>query len=895
MSLVSSIVAGLRRLLGKQFERDLDDEVSHYVTMAAREHMRAGMSRDAALRAARVAVGGVQRFKEDARAGGWEYFVDTFLRDIQYGFRSLRRSPGFTLAAVLTLAVGIGGNTTIFSLVNAILLRPPAHVRAPEQLVALFTSDYSGPPHGTSSYPDFEEFRKHTRVFAGVTAFSPRPIAVGEGEDLQRTGMELVSAEYFQVLGVEPAHGRFFLPEEGRSGVPVGVAVIGHDLWQERYGGSPSVVGQTVRLNGRTFTVIGVAPPGYSGSIRGLVVEVWVPVTAGSLVGAGDDDLTNRGNRGSMIIARLAPGVSIDQAQAAMTTLASSLATAYPDAWIDVSRSGRKITLVAERESRVPPQIRGPVLGFVALLMGTVALVLLVCCANVASLMLARATRRSREMGVRLSLGASRPRVLRQLLTESALVAVAGASAGILLTVAATRALLTFEPPLPVRVAFDLGLDARVLTFTLVAAIVTGLVFGIAPALRASRAEVTGMLKGDGAVASVSGRRISLQSALVVGQVAVSLLLLVTALFFLRSLRAAGMIDPGFATDQMLLFDAEVRPDVRVAVKSAEVGERIQRQIAGVPGVTSVSWGMLAPLGLGFSRRHFTIDGYRPAPGEDMEYHYNQVGPSYLETMRIALVRGRGITDADRPGAPRVAIVNETFANRFWPGQDALGKRISAGGPEGPWLEIVGIARDGKYLSLTEATRPYVFIPALQDPSGTVFHVRTSVPPRTLRDAVRREVTAVAPDWLVTNVRTMEEQIGVSLTPQRLAGAVLSLFGAVALLLAAVGLYGVIAYSVASRVREIGVRVALGARRTDVVRMVLRQGAILVACGVALGLPAGWAASRLLTAFLIGDATTDVMTYLGAAGLLGSIALLASWLPARRAANIHPMVALRNE
>ena len=895
MSLWRSVGTGVQRLLRRnRFERDLDDEVRHFLELDAQERVRAGADPGEARRIARATAGGVERVKEDVRAHGWEYATDTFLRDVRYGLRSLRRNPAFTIAAVATLAIGIGGNTAVFSLVNAILLRPPAQVRAPGELVSVYTSDFSGPPYGTSSYPDVDEFRGQA-VFSGVTAFAPRPVGVGEGDELERAGMELVSADYFRVLGIEPFRGRFFLPEEGRAGVPAAVVVIGHDLWQRRFGANPAIVGEVVHLNGVAFTVIGVAPPRYLGGVNGLVIDAWVPASAGPLLGAGSDDLTNRGNRSWIVTARLAAGTSIRQAQAAMNTLARNLAASYRDSWIDVSGAGRRITLVAERDARVPPQVRGPVLGFVALLMGTVALVLLVCCANVAGLMLARATRRTREMGVRLALGASRGRVTRQLLTESTLVALAGGVVGVLLAFAATRAIAAFEPPLPLRVAFDLGLDQRVLLFTLGATLVTGLVFGAAPALRATRADVSSALRSDSAATHASGRRVSLQGILVVGQVAISLVLLVSALFFVRSLRSAGMIDTGFSPDNVLLFNVGPRPDLRTPVDYAVAGERIQRQLAALPGVTSVSWGMLAPLGLESSRRSIQIDGYRPAQGEDMEFHYNQVGPAYFETMRIPLVRGRGFTDADRKGSALVAMVNETFARRFWPGEDPLGKRISSGGEGGQWREVVGVTRDGKYLSLTAETRPYVFLPALQEPGGTVFHVRTSVVPASLRDAVRREVATVAPDWTVDNFRTMDEQIGVSLMPQRVAGTALSVFGGVALLLAAVGLYGVVAFSVASRAREIGVRVALGARRGDVVRLVLRQGATLVGLGVGVGLPLGWAASRLLSAFLIGRDSASVVSYALAAAVLGGIALFASWIPARRAASVHPMEALRSE
>lgn len=896
MSIIRKIVGGLRTLFKRDaFEQDLDDEVGHFVELDVQERMRRGASRQEALRAARASVGGVQRVKDDARSGGWEFTLDGFMRDVSYGMRSLRRNPAFTIAAILTLAIGIGGNTTVFSVVNAVLLRPPVQVRAPEELVTMYTSDYSGPPYGSSSYADLEDFRKETRLFTGVAAFAPRPVGIGEGDNLQRDALEFVSPDYFPVLGVEPAAGRFFLPEEGRVGVPLAVVVISHRIWVQRFGGNASAIGESIRLNGRPFTIIGVAPAGYAGGIRGLSVEAWIPATAGTLLGEDASEVTSRGSRSYLSMARMAPGVTIEEAQAGMSTVARNLAAAYPDGWRDVSGKGRRITVLSERESRVHPGVRGPVIGFVALLMGTVALVLLVCCANVAGLMLARATRRSREMGVRLSLGASKGRVMRQLLTESTLVAGAGAMGGILLALVALRTIARFQPPLPVHVALDLGIDGRVLTFTLLATVITGLVFGVAPALRASRTQVTGMLKGEGALATVGGRRFPLQGILVSGQVAVSLLLLVGALLFLRSLRAASQIDPGFATDHMLLFDASPRPDLPEAGNASAVSERIQQQIAGLPGVASVTWASAAPLGFDASRRGVTIEGYRPAQGEDMEFHYNIVGPGWFETLRMPLLQGRGITTGDRAGAPLAMVVNEAFAKRFWPGQSPLGRRIFASGIERPSHEVVGVVHDAHLLSLTEEARPYMYFAGLQERGQVVIHARTSVDPMTLRDAVRREVATVAPDWQVANIRTMEQQVGTSLAPQRIAGVVLSVFGVVALLLVAVGLYGVVAYAVASRTREIGVRVALGARRQDVVNLMVRQGLRFALFGAVVGIPAGWAVTRLLSSFLIGHDTSNILTHVGAAALLGAIAFVAAWIPARRAATVDPMAALRDE
>ncbi len=896
MSLTRRILIGLRTLFRRDaVEQELADEVEHYVEMEAAVRMRAGMSPDEARRTARASLGGAERIKEEARSEVWEFALAGFLRDVRHGARSLRRNPAFTLAAVMTLAVGIAGNTTVFSLVNAAMLRPPPHVRAPEQLVSIFTSDYSGPPFGSTSYPDFEDFRAQTQLFSGMTAISLRSVGVGEGDDLRTYGMEMVGGDYFGVLGVQPAAGRFFAPDEQVEGVPAAVAVISHALWQQRFAATPSTVGGTVRLNGRTFTVVGVAPEGFLGIVRGLAMDVWIPASAASLVGVPPHQLSSRGSRDFLVVGRLAPGANLTQAQAGMATVAKNLAASYPDNWTDVKREGRRITLVSERDSRIPPQARGAVLGFVALLMGTVALVLLVCCANVAGLMLARATGRAREMGVRLSLGATRLRVLRQVLTEGALVALAGGVVGTVMAIAATRAIAALQLPLPTRIGLDLGIDWRVLSFTAAAVVLTGVLFGLVPALRASRTQVTGMLKGDGAVTTVRGRRVSLQGVLVVGQLAISMLLLVGALLFLRSLQAASAIDPGFAVNDVLLFDAAPRPDVALKGLSGETAERIRQQLAALPGVSHATWGSATPLGISGSRRGLVIEGYRASPGEDLEFHFNIVGPSYFETMQVPLLAGRGITEADRSGGPLVAVVNESFARRFWPGQSPIGKRVSTHGPAGPWTEVVGLARDAKYLSLTESERPYLYYAGLQVEGDVVMQLRASVPLAPLRDAVRRAVETVAPDWQVSAIRTMEEQVGTSLVPQRIAGMLLSLFGVVALLLAGIGLYGVVAYAVAARTREIGVRVALGARRRDVVRLVVGQGVQLAVVGVAIGLPAGWAIARLLSAFVIGGAASNVGTYAGAAVLLVGVATLAAWLPARRAASVHPMVALRDD
>ena len=817
--------------------------------------------------------------------------MDNFLNDLRYAARRLLRSPGFTLAAALTLALGIGANTTIFTLVNAILLRPPAAVAEPERLVSVYTSDYSGPPYGASSFPDYEEYRKQTEVLEGVLVFVPRSVAVGPDDAMEPAGLEIVSENYFQVLGVRPAHGRFFLPEEGRPGTAP-VAVISDALFRSRFNADPSIVGTSILLNAKPFTVVGVAPPGFLGAMRPMMQDVWIPIHSSVALDNMAGDLTNRGGRSTFIMARLAPGVTLDAAQARMNVLAGRLHSEYPDEWTDINNRGRLITLLPESAARVPPQVRNRALGFVALLMATVGIMLLVCCANVASLMLARSASRGREIGVRISLGATRRRLVQQLLVESALVAVIGGALGILIAVWATGAMLSLIPPLPIKISLDLSVDSRVLIFTAVASLATGILFGLAPALRVTRPDIVTVLKSESGSIDLGGRRLTLQNVLVVSQVAMSVILLVAAMLFVRALGNAASIDPGFRVDNLLIAKAEMRPGGEQPDDLGPLMAQLQQRVVALPGVVAASWAGALPLSLEASRRSTRVEGYASGEGEDMEFHFYIVGPRYFETMEIPLTKGRDFTAADRDGAPGVIIVNEAYARRFWPGEDPLGKRISIGG-DGGFLEVVGVATDGRYLSLAQLSPPTFFVPALQEPAGSIMLVRTSGEPLTVLPAVRRELDALAPGWRVPNPSTMEQHIAASVLPQRIAGSVLSVFGLVAVLLVSVGVYGVVAYSVATRTREIGVRIALGARPSDARWFVIRQGVQLVGIGVIIALPVAWALMRLLSAFLVGASASDPVAFAGTIAILGVVALVATYIPARRASLIDPMVALR--
>ncbi|HEX7049885.1 MAG TPA: ABC transporter permease [Longimicrobiales bacterium] len=824
--------------------------------------------------------------------------MTTLMNDLRYTLRGLARNPGFAVVAVLTLGLGIGANSAIFSVVNAVLLRPPPQVREPERLVQLYTSDYSGPLYGASSYPDYEAFRDGADAFSGLAAYGFRPVQLAIGDRAELTAGELVSGNYFSVLGVTPAVGRLILPSDDDVPGRAPVAVISYTVWQRSFGLNPDVVGRTVRLNGQPYTIIGVAPPGFAGSTRPLAAGVWVPMAmADRLTGQSGDDslLEERGSRWLGVIGRLADGATLERAQAQVTTLAAGLHARYPGAWTDVREATRRVTLLPEPETRVPPAARGAVLGFVGMLMGVVGLVLLIACANVANLLLARATQRRREIAIRLAVGAGRGRLVRQLLTESLVLALLGGGAGLLIALWLTDLLTGFQPPLPLPIALDVGLDGRVVSFALAVSVLTGIIFGLVPALEASRPELVPALKDESGAARVGGRRPWLRSALVVGQVAVSLVLLIGAGLFVRSLRNAAAVDLGFDPEGVLLATLMLDLEGYTPAEGRVFYTRLLERVEALPGVESAAVAEVVPLMIGNQqRRSVSIEGYEPAPGEDMEFDFNGVSAGYFELMRMPLARGRGFTAEDREGAPLVVVVNETFARRFWPGEDPIGKRLSY--RRDAFAEVVGVVRDAPVRSRAEPQRAQFFIPHAQDYRGNMMlHVRTAGDPAALAPAVRGAVRELDADLALLNVTTLEQAVGGSLLPQRAAAALLGGFGSLAVLLAMIGLYGVMAYAVASRTREVGIRMALGARGPDVVRMIVGRGMGLVALGLGLGLLAAVAVTRLASQFLFDVSATDPASFTAAAVALAAVALVAAYLPARRAARVDPIVALRNE
>jgi predicted permease len=835
--------------------------------------------------------------------------METFWQDVRYGFRVLRASPGFAAVAVLSLALGIGANTSIFSVVNAALLRP-LPVTQPDQLVFVFNGSRTN-PYSTSSYPDYVDYRDKNEVFSDFLTYSSITMSARADDQTDLISGSIVSGNFFEALGVRAALGRTFLPEEDATPNTHPVAVISHGMWERRFGGDTKIIGQQLTLNGHAFTIVGVAPRGFNGPEVLENNDIYVPTMMQALVRpprggfSGDmnpDLLARRGARWMRMIGRLKPDVGIEQAQAAMSTIADGLAQAYPE-------DNRNTIATLFPVNKVDPQAYTQLLSVAALLLAVVAIVLLIACANVANLLLARASARRKEIAIRLAMGASRSRLVRQLLTESLLLSLGGGVVGLLFALWTIDLLKSATPPDGIfSFTLDYKLDGRVLAFTFLLSLATGVIFGLAPALQASRPDLVPALKDEISAAAQGRRRLTLRSGLVVAQVALSLVLLIGAGLFLRSLNNAQSIDPGFNANKIL--DAQLNINLLRYTKGQgrEFYRQVIEQIEALPGVESASLARVVPMSGAGRTSSFLIQGQQgpdnvsrsEGTGPDVDNQYtvntNVIGLKYFSTMGIPLLRGRDFTPQDNEGAPLAAIVNEAFARRYFDGEEALGKRLSFRGAQGPWAEIVGVARDIKYRTLGETPRPSVYVPLLQNhETGMALHVRTIGDPVSVAGAVRREVQALDQNLPVTNLQPMSAVLGSSLFAARMGAVLLAIFGLLALLLAAVGLYGVMSYTVARRTREIGIRMALGAQTGNVLRLVLKEGMVLVGGGVAVGLIVAAAVTRLLVSFLYGVSPLDAATFAAIPLVLALAALLATYLPARRAAKVDPMIALRYE
>jgi len=824
--------------------------------------------------------------------------VENLLKDLRFGVRTLLRQPAFTAVAVVSLALGVGINTTIFSVVNAVLLRPlPIH--EPERLVEIYTSTVAEYPYLTTSYPDYLDVRDQASALSITAAHGTvRGILTRDGRSELVSG-EVVTDDYFELLGIQPALGREFLPEENRTEGTHPVVVVSHGFWQRRLGGDPKIVGSSLRISGVDYTVVGVAPEGFSSTIPGLQTEFWAPlamVEKLSFAGIqsnnpspGDTRLQQRGTRWLFVKGRLAEGRSFEEAQAQVQTVAARLAEQYPD--IDAKLQA---TLLPSSGVRLHPMVDGVLAPAAAVLLGAVGLVLLIACANVANMLLARASGRRREIAVRLAIGASRGRLVRQLLTESLLLAAFGGAVGIGVAWGGSRLLTAYQPPLPIPLRFDYALDPRVLGFAIAATLLTAVAFGLAPALQASRPALVPALKN--AEAQNDGRRrLAFRDVLVVGQLAVSLVLLVAGALLVRGLVKAHSIDPGFDPDRLATLSLNLKMMGYSPEQATPFQERLVEELRALPGVEAVTLASRLPLGSDINMEGILIPEIHESEDDAVAIDATWVDPDYFRALGVEIVAGRGIAKSDAEGAPLVAVVNQAMAQRYWP-EGAVGRRFYTEGWDGPVVEVVGVVQDYKVRSLGEEPRPYLHFAWAQQPSrSTTVMVRGAGAAAPLVAPMRQRVQQLDAGVVLTDEGTLTDLLQATLTPTRVGASLLGSFGVLALLLASVGLYGVVAYAVSQRTRELGVRMALGARRADVVRMVLLGGLRMAGWGIGIGVVAAAVAAQLLSSLLYGLSSFDGVAFGAAAAVLLAVAMLANAVPAWRASRVDPMVALRYE
>ena len=896
-----------------KLEQDLGRELQFHIEERISALKSAGMSEAEARRKVRLEFGGIEQVKEECRNARGTLWLESTIQDLRYALRTLRKSPGFTAVAVLTLGLGIGANTAIFSLINAVMLRM-LPVQHPEQLVLLTDPSESGvdvdtTQHGIRSilsYPEFEELRFHNTVFSGMSAaqseVSDSDVFLGGSTAVQaiKAHTELVSGNLFQVLGIRPVIGRVFTAEEDKVSGGNPVAVVSYDYWQREFGGNSTIVGSTIRVGQGIFQIVGVAPPGFRGIMVGSDVDFWFPISMQEQVLPGRDYLKPRDTLWLQVMARLAPGISRKTAEAGInTTFQQTLrdwASALPTAKERRDMLNEKIEL--RPGSRGASELRGEFSDPLILLMTMVGVVLLIACANIANLMLARASGRQREIGVRLALGAARRRLIRQLLTESFLVAGMGGVLGIALSVVGARLLLAVVSTGVDELGLQVPIDYHVLIFTAVISLLTGVVFGLVPALRGTRLDINRTLAAN-ARDSIAGRgRVRTGRILVVVQVALSLILLMGGALFLRSLHNMLAQKLGYDRDHLLMVTVD---PVAAGYKGASVRamyESVLAKLRTIPGVRDVT---LSGGGLfaGDSGDHLAIEGSPVRDSEQLVSRWTEIGPDYFKTLKIPLLRGREIDSADAARSTPVCVINESFLRRFFPDLDAIGKHITDEYPTTrETFEIVGVVADSKEHAPDEKKRPR-FYANISHPIGTVgevtFIISTFGEPASVASEARQLLRQFDQNLPVLTVRTVNQQIGRRLITERLVADLAAFFSGLAILMAAIGLYGVMSYSMARRTNEIGIRMALGASATGVMRMVLGETLWMVATGTAIGLPCGIAIARLISNKLYGVTAADPASMVAAILIVLASALMAGYVPAHRASRIDPMVSLRHE
>jgi macrolide transport system ATP-binding/permease protein len=894
MSLLRNIASGLRSLFRKkQVDNELNEELYGFLEMAAEEKMKQGMSRKEALRAVRLERGSLEVSKEVVRSAGWESFVETCWQDLHFGLRMLRKSPGFTAVAVLTLAFGIGANAAIFSMVNALVLRPlPVH--APNEVASLASQPHGSGSSNGFSYPDFEDIRDQaTSVFRDMTGMQPSHMdGFSMNGQSQPIWMTYVTTNFFQVMDLQPALGTFFEPSDGTIDGSEPVLVLSYSFWKNHMGGDPNIVGRSASINGRSVTIIGVAPEGFRGVYSILDTQGYLPVgMATATLDSPKDFLTNRSVENIEILGRLKPGMKVGQAQPVLAVVGRQLSEQYPEIhkwdWLQAFPGG---------PLNANPQDTAVIESMAAFFLLLVGLVLVLACMNVANLLLVRAAARQGEMAVRAAFGAGRGRLVRQLLTESLLLAALGCGGGIVVGVAASRLVNSINFASAIPVVFNVTFDWRVLAYAVGAALLTGVLVGVTPAVRTARGNLNPLLHESSRTAS---RRQRARSVLVVAELSGSMMLLIIAGLFVRSLRSVERSDLGFDPDHVLNLTISPTDAGYEEAQASQFLEQVLQRARALPAVESASLAATIPMGHYNYGEELKIEGYETPPGQQRPLAgYNAVSREYFRTMRIPLIRGRDFFDSDDRTSQNVAVVNEEMAMRYWPNQDPIGRHFTTGKDSTHPIQVIGVVKNSRTQHLTGSFRPYFYRPLTQSYLTPVtLQLRTALPAATAVHQAVDLIHSLAPAMPVFDVQTMTQALDTlnGLLLYQVGAALTASLGTLGLLLGLVGVYGVVSYAAAQRTHEIGIRMALGAARSSVLKMILRQGLILTAAGVLVGALLAGAIGRLARDLLAGVSPMDPLTYVCASGLLAAVSLLACYIPARRAMRVDPMVALRYE
>lgn len=904
MGLVRSGLERLSALFRKgRLDAELDEELRFHLDQETEKNLRKGMTPAEARRKAILAFGGVERFKEETREERGFHPLETLFRDVKFAFRSLRKAPSVVLVTVASLGLGIAASSVVFALANGFLFGDPGPIHEPESLAVVYTSEPGGRLYGETSFLDYLDMAAGSQVFEDLSAHRVGVVTLGESEEEDRLLVELVTGEYFDVLGVQPAIGRGFLPEETVPGAAEHVFVLSHSTWQDRFGGDPGILGRSVEMDGDLFTIIGVGPEGLKGRFFQFDVDGWLPLgIPGGTYRATPARMQDRGERQFILLGRLAPGRSVQEAQAELNILAGRFHQEYGEVWENQEGRPRTLTVVSEPEARIPPDGRLPLLAAAGFLLAGALLILLLACTNVASLLLARASRRARELAIRTSLGAGRGRLLRLLLSESLLLALAGGGLGLYLTAVATRFLGAVPLPVDVPVRFEFAVDGRVVLFTLLISVAAAVVAGIGPALQGSKADLTLALKNDSGRGSRRGRRITLRNLLVVGQVSAATLLLVGAGLATRSLQASTTYDPGLDPDRVAIMWKEPPPEPLDPQALREFFLEGAARVGSNPEVESVA---LARVAEGHVLMEDFATGLVERPeGDPVRTSFNAVTPGYMEMLAIPILRGRGIEAQDVEGAPAVAVVNESFVRRFLSENTAVGNRFrvtaffdAESQQDRPPVDfqVVGVVADGGE-EFGGSDRPFFWTSFLQDtPVRGIVHAKGRVSAEEVVPILLREMPPDPNEFTLVEAGAYRDYVEYRFLGHRILSRILGFAGIFALALAVIGVFGIVSFSVSQRLREMAIRQAVGAKRAQVVRSVLWDGLRPTVAGVVLGLLVAVPLAFLVRSALLGVPPLDPISVGGGSLVLTLAALVAALLPARRLLRSRPMDVLREE